>query len=287
MAIQYGSKFVDEKYSDILEPNLYGDSVLQPGISFTDKYMMGAAGQIFVHKPGSAGAISPQAPAQDFTDVDVADTLIAIAMNNTFQRSRKIYGVQAAAVEYSMAESELSEAVKEVTEGWQTSGLAALAFEGTDYGDITAVTSSNVKDYFIALRKALRDNKATATTAIVSTAFYEAILQYTGNDFNPVKNDSVVMSGRAGEWYGITVIESNLLGNAAAQYIDYTTTTQTVNLTTVDIIMYDYDAFSILTNFEVARLQDSERFAGSLAQVEVNSGFRVTNADRVVVKFNA
>ena len=41
MSVQYGNKFVDEKYSDILEPNLYGDSVLQPMISFTDKYSTG------------------------------------------------------------------------------------------------------------------------------------------------------------------------------------------------------------------------------------------------------
>lgn len=31
MAIKYGNQYVDEKYSPIVEPNLYADTVLIPG----------------------------------------------------------------------------------------------------------------------------------------------------------------------------------------------------------------------------------------------------------------
>jgi hypothetical protein len=48
--------------------------------------------------------------------------------------------------------------------------------------------------------------------------------------------------------------------------------------------MYDFDAFSILTNVEVMRLIDSERFNGSLAQVEIVSGYKLTNTDRALIK---
>lgn len=42
--------------------------------------------------------------------------------------------------------------------------------------------------------------------------------------------------------------------------------------------MYYHETLSVVSNFEVARIIDSERFAGSLAQVEMNTGYRVTNS---------
>jgi hypothetical protein len=52
----------------------------------------------------------------------------------------------------------------------------------------------------------------------------------------------------------------------------------------VEYIMYDADAFSIITNVEVLRLIDSERFSGSLAQVEIVSGMQLTNVERALLK---
>lgn len=40
MAIKYGSLNVDERYSGILEPNLYYNPVLVPGVTCTDKYQI-------------------------------------------------------------------------------------------------------------------------------------------------------------------------------------------------------------------------------------------------------
>lgn len=50
MAIKYDQLNVDEKYASILEPNLYFNPVMVPGVTLTDKYQTGPAGQIFVHK---------------------------------------------------------------------------------------------------------------------------------------------------------------------------------------------------------------------------------------------
>ena len=44
MGIKYGSLNVDEKYASILEPNLFADSFLSPGVTYTDQYEEGAAG---------------------------------------------------------------------------------------------------------------------------------------------------------------------------------------------------------------------------------------------------
>jgi hypothetical protein len=55
-------------------------------------------------------------------------------------------------------------------------------------------------------------------------------------------------------------------------------------LAKVDFIVYDYNAFSALTNLEVFRLIDGGKdFNGVLSQVEVNMGYRVTNPDLVYV----
>jgi hypothetical protein len=51
MAIQYNNLYVDEKYSGILEPNLYYNSIFVPGATYSDRYQIGPAGGIFVHKP--------------------------------------------------------------------------------------------------------------------------------------------------------------------------------------------------------------------------------------------
>ena len=105
MSIQYNSQYVDEKYLPILEPNLYTDTVLIPGVTYTDKYVTGPAGQLFVHKLTKGDVIAPGTPGRDFSDGAAADSLIAIQLNNNFQKSTKIYGVQANAVAFNMGES--------------------------------------------------------------------------------------------------------------------------------------------------------------------------------------
>ena len=121
MAVLYNTQNVDEKYSAIIEPNLYYKSVLIPGVTFTDKYEQQAGG-IYVHKIGGGKntGVVPGTPGRDFSDEVVADSLIQMVFNNNFQKSRKIYGVTAQNVAYNKAEAELAEAVKQVSQGWQT-----------------------------------------------------------------------------------------------------------------------------------------------------------------------
>ena len=118
MSVMYGNLNVDERYSSILEPNLYHDSVFADGLTFTSKYEIGPAGGIFVHKlattPCAVGT-----PGRDFSDEATADTLIPIVLNNNYQKSKKIYGVQASAVAVPLASAQLEIATKEVSEYWE------------------------------------------------------------------------------------------------------------------------------------------------------------------------
>lgn len=110
MSVKYNEQFVDEKYSSILEPNLYYGSVFVPGVTFTDKYQIGPAGGIYVHKL-STTACEVGTPGRDFTDEETKDTLIQIVMNNNYQKSKKIYGVQAAACGIALANENLAAAI--------------------------------------------------------------------------------------------------------------------------------------------------------------------------------
>ena len=284
MAVLYGQQYVDEKYSKTIEPNLYTDTVLIPGVTFTQKYMEGPAGGIFVHKLDSGNAVVPGTPGRDFTDEAAKDELIPIVFNNNFMKSRKIYGVQAAAVSFPMAEEYLSDALNVTKEGRQYSGLACLVKEGTASEDTTAVTAENAVEILTALRKQIKDNKGKANFAMVSTDVYAILLAKLGL---ASVMDPAVVSGELLKRFGLTIIECNGFDNETAKYYDRAGVLQTVDLTDVDMIVGYNEAFSLLDNFETYRIVDSENFSGSKAQVEYNTAFTVNSPSQVIVKKHA
>lgn len=285
MSIQYNSQYVDEKYLPILEPNLYSDTVIIPGVTYTDKYETGPAGQLFIHKITKGAAVVPGAPGRDFTDGVAADTLIAIQLNNNYQKSTKIYGVQENAVDFALAEANMANSIEVVRESRQYSALACMAHEGTADSDTTAIaTSAAAVSKLLALRKQIKDNYGRANYALVNTNIYMLMLAELGFK---IPQDPAVVNAEIMRRYGLNVIECNAFDNATAKYIDYTGTTQTVDLTDVEMIVGYNEAFSIVTNLEAMRIISSENFIGSKAQIEINSGFRVTSAGQIVVKSKA
>lgn len=62
--MEYGGYNVTEKYSSIVEPNLYYDSIFQPGMTYTDKFQGDAAsGLVKIFKVGDDGVQDPKVPA--------------------------------------------------------------------------------------------------------------------------------------------------------------------------------------------------------------------------------
>jgi hypothetical protein len=281
MGIKYGNLNVDEKYSGILEPNLYFDSILVPGVTYTDKYQTGPAGGIYVHKLDTT-AVTVGTPGRDFTDEASADTLIPILLNNNYMKSKKIYGVQAAAVSFDLANEQLSTATQEIKESRQQSALGCLVNEGTKStgADITANAVDAVLD------EAAKIKKGKANVVLCSPDFYALVLKENGKDFTPAKNDEVAATGAIGDLYGFTWIRAAGLGEAEAKYYDSTGTLKTVALhkaattaadgSAVDFILYNSETLSIIDNLESFRIVDSENFTGSKAQAELNTGMKVT-----------
>ena len=79
MAITYNTLNVDERYSSILEPNLYFNPVMVPGVTFTDKHQIGPAGQIYVHKLTTA-AVTPGTPGRECSNTVELRTASQIAV---------------------------------------------------------------------------------------------------------------------------------------------------------------------------------------------------------------
>jgi hypothetical protein len=285
-------KFVDDRFSALVEPNLFDQNVFQPGLTFTDKYTLGAAGQIFIHKLGKV-AVTAGEPGQDFNSVNTADSVIQITLNKAFRRSEKIYGTTAASVAYPIAAAHLEQALADVREGWNTEATKALVSEKYNPANAntigpasvlagTALTAENIYASIVNDRSVLVANKARPDALIVSPAVYALLLQ--SPEFVRASDlaRETASSGMVGSVAGLSVFEYsgmltgfNVRPGGSAVNID------------VEYIMYDHDAFSIITNVEVIRLVDSEVFSGTLAQVEVLSGFKLTNTDRALIKAKA
>ena len=283
MAVIYGEQYVDEKYSKAIEPNLYTDTVLIPGVTYTDKWQEGPAGGIYVHKL-TTDAVAVGTPGSDFNDEAADDDLIPIILNNNFQKSRKIYGVQSASVAFNAGEEYLADALSAVRQGRQYSALACMAYEGTTYGDTTAVTKDNVVSYLTGMREAVKKAHGKANFALVSTDVYAKLLQIVGIQSYA---DEAVRSGELLKRFGLNIIECNSFDTTQAKFYDNGGTKRTVNLKQVDIIVGASDEFACIDNFNMYRLIDSENFAGSKAQVEINSGFHVMASSCIQVKKNA
>lgn len=284
MSILYGGLHVDEKYSSILEPNLYYNSVFADGKTFTSKYEAMPGGGVAVHKLDTT-ACAPGTPGRDFSDELTTDTLIPIVLNNNFQKSKKIYGVQASAVDVALANEQLGIAVQEVGEGIMESGLACLVAEaGTTASSTATLTTANIKSNVLADRKAIVNAKGKADVLLMSPNAYAILLEKFGDEMTPVANDFTNASGQIAKWLGFDVYECNGLAQSTASYYDSTGSAVTETLSSVDYIMYNHEALSIINNFDVARIIDSENFAGSKAQVEDNVGFKVTSPAQVVAR---
>lgn len=281
MSILVNAQNVDARYAPILEPNLFYESVFVPDVTYTDQYQEGAAGEILVHKLKTT-PVEPGTPGRDFTDEKAGDDLITIAINNNFQKSKKIYGVQAAQVGVALGNENLSLAIQECSEGRQIAGVACLVNEGTASAATTAVTDP--KKDAVDVRAELVKAKGSADVVLCSPDYYAMILKQAGSEFTPNTNEQITLTGRVGQWLGMNFIECPMLAEESGQYYDYTGALRTVDFTGVDYIMYNHRALSIIDSVEAARLIDSEYFAGTLAQVEMNTGYRVTNPALVCVR---
>lgn len=282
---------VDDRYSPLVEPNLFAGNVFQPGISFTDKYQLGAAGQILVHKPG-IGTVTPTAPGADFSDAIVQDSIVTIALDKQFNRSRKMFGVAAVSVAYDAAAAELEAAIQEVKQAWNLQAATSLVTTASILVDDNILTVANVDgsdiyNTIVNTRKKLRVAKANPDTLIVSPSTYAKLLKAPEFQRSVTTDDTVIRDAKVGRVAGLNVYEYENLGSAIGNGVTAAGITWVAADDELEYVMYDSDAFSIVTSVEAIRTVDEpSRFIGSLAQVQIVSGFKLTNPSRAAVKIH-
>ena len=280
--------YTDDKYSALLEPNLWYNNIFIPGVTYTDKYQLGPAGQIFVHKPG-VGTITPTVPGADFSDAIVQDSLVTIPLNLQFNRSRKIYGATLASVAYAAAASEMETAIQEIKKAWTLAAYQALIGTTSIINStniLTVLTASTVYDTIVNDRAKLVATGVKPDTLIVSPAVYGMLLQSDEFQRTGTVGDNAVSNAIVGRVAGLNVVEYEAVDSGA---VDGQTiggiTWATGDL--MEYVMYDSDAFSIVTSVEAMRLvEEPTRFVGTLAQVQIVSGFKLTNPARALLKFH-
>ncbi len=286
---------VDDKYSPLVEPNLFAGNVLVPGLTFTDKYMIGPAGQIMVHKPGIA-TVTATHPGADFSDAVVQDTLVTIALNKQYNRSRKIYGVTLASVAYDQAATELELALQEVRAAWTLDGLRAIVQDvdvtiGANITTAANTDGSDIYSFIVADRQALREKKANPDTIIVSPSTYSKLLKAPEFQRSVVTDDAVVRDAYVGRIAGLNVFEyedlSSVIANGGKIGPTGSEITWVSSTDELEYVIYDHDALSIVTSVEAVRLSENPHtFIGVSAQVQIVSGFKLTNGSRALIKIH-
>jgi hypothetical protein len=285
--------YVDDKFSPLVEPNLFAGNVLQPGLSFTDKYQIGPAGQIMVHKPGIA-TVTSTAPGADFTETVVGDSLITISLNKQYNRARKIYGATVASVAYGIAAAELELAVQEVRAAWTLDGVSAIVdADGIRVAsNVTTLTAANdIYDTIVDARQALRALKANPDTIIVSPTTYGKLLKSDEFQRAVDMDNQVVRDAYVGRIAGLNVLEYESLSDAAGNLTNINGTTDDITWDAtndaLEFIVYDHDALSIVTSVDVVGIFNGmPRYNGVVAEVEMVSGFKLTNASRAILKIH-
>ena len=283
MALVVNGATVATAMSPIVEAGLYADEIFIEGKTFTSQYDVDSAGQIQVEKYSPDMEVKAKVPGSNFSDKDYKNTVININCNNAFQYSQKVPAYFEATMPTSVKMNQTLRTTENVRIGRQKAGIAALVNGGTESANSEAITVDNFKEEFLKDRKALVDKFAKPNVAITSTEVYNIMLKLAGTEFTPSTNENVVTTGQVGYWMGILWIEAPLLGGSLS-FLNESGVEQAVDTANIDYILYDYKAYSIIDKLTMLRVIDSEDFAGSKIQEEIDTGFKVTNADCVLVR---
>ena len=288
--LQYGNFYLPSRYSNLLLPNFFYNSFLQPGVTYTDRYQMGTAGQIFVPKL-KPSTVKLTEPCTNFEHKDIGNELLQITLNCTYMSSKKICALQETVADYALISETVRLSARELAEAWNISGIAALLTEGAGLTYLAAEPQSleELKYDILSARTTLYENKRNGRVMLCSPKFYQLVMQYAGTLYTPSINDRMIYSGEVGTWLGLTFINLNLLQSKAGtfEYNDFAWERKAVGEEMMDkvaYILYDPEAFSVLINFNRSRMIESPDFMGQYVQTVLNSGFRVTDAESIFIR---
>lgn len=271
MSLTYGNKNVDSKFSPILEPNLFDKNPFQPGLTYTAKYNVNEAGEVFFRLLGK-GASVVGTPGTKFTHTDNADQVFTIQRDKSVSRSEEIMDAVAADVSYAAGAENLALAIKLNQEAWNAEIYATLSSGTPKTGTVTArsgaaLDGTTIYDEVVDSVAVLWGNKAKPDTLLVSPATMAKLL----------KSDEFLRAGDLGD----SVVQTGMIGQIAGLNVFmYENVTE-------DFIIYDHDALCVNSRVDVLRLKDAIDFGGVYAQNKIDFGSAISNGDRVLRRTTA
>lgn len=289
--MQVNNTYVDEAYSTMFVENLRPDSFLVDGVTFSSKYSKGdpKAGVVWFHKLATS-VVTSEEVGKNYTHTDADNSLVPIYLTNAFRSSKNLRGVIASQITAPYMDRVATEQAKDVRVGKDLTAIAGLVFGGTNADDTEAITSDNVISKIVALRKKLKKKKVTPNVLLVSPDVEAELTNahLTKSIFTPVTNEDLIKAGVIGKYLGMYVFSRVELAESSNNAVTYRDNgVHSVDLSNVDMVMYNSDFFGKVDSFEEARMAPSNEFAGYYANIEQNAGFGVLNADAVLVKKTA
>lgn len=262
---------LDTKHSAVVEKNLFKNSVLQPGSTYTTRWQGDAsAGVVKITKLTKGTILTSGAGISSGFDLTVGanNTLLSLNLDKPYSISTAIYDVQEASVSIALASEHMEMNTMGITEAWNKGGMDVLIAGATPLEQAKPTTGATFEAAFLAARKVIVQNGGKANVLIASVDMYNLMLS-DKNKFIPSTNEQIMATGIVGLYNGIKVYEYQDFG--------------TINSSAVDFVLYDFEAFAVATNVAAARIvPGAPHIVGVFAQTAINSGFLVTNAERVV-----
>jgi hypothetical protein len=276
------------------------DALLIPGKTFTDEYNVNAAGQVEIARI-KFDDIEVALPGEDFPDDTSRESVIQISLNNAFPQQKRIPAMQANAVPFdkklACAEEMTNDALKSrnraaiaklvsaVAPATNTNANAKVVACGTDGFD-----KDHIQHTILALASKVADDGLRADVVFLGNAAYQAFKESIGSIYTPAFNDAVVRDGEVTSWMGLTVCSTNLLQRAVTYKFKNAegTTISVANVsgnglaeaTTFDklgAIVYDHRVLAVIDALNTLRVVDSEKFNGSIEQLELTTGFGIVS----------
>ena len=271
---------LDTKHSAAVEKNLFKNSVLQPGVTYTTRWQGDAnAGVVKIMKLTKGTVLTDGKGISSGFDLTVGadNTLLTLTLDKPYSISRAVYDVQENSVSVALAEELMEDNTMVITEAWNKGGMDVL-IAGATVSDLGALankpdTADEFEAAFLAARKVIVSNGGKPDVMIASVDMYNLMLS-DKNKFIPETNELRMQEGIVGYYNGIKVYEYQDFGTVSSDIVDF--------------VLYDHQAFAVATNVAAARIvEGAPHIVGVFAQTAINSGFLVTNAERACVVVHA
>jgi len=266
-----------ERYSALVDEKLRNELVTIDGTIFNTKYEQDpVSGAVKIPVRDGEVAVADYDPVNGVALTQGSTTYLTVTFDNDKAVNEQIDGFDAESVPDNLVADRLDSAGFSLAQTIDTDAIEVLEAGGTDLGDVTAITSANVYQYVVQMRKVLTENSVPKNQRflLVNADVEEALLNSDKFTSASTLGDSVKTTGNIGTIAGIQVYVSNALD------------------ATTDMIVGHPDWCSRIQEWQVpVRVQDlsgSGKFIGSSA-VQGRKIFKhtVTKAAAVVVKSNA